>query len=86
MPTRPTDSDRQLTVSDRELGILNEQLKSEIHARRNMKMILDGIVADLIELRGEVDRLRVTIRTTLSVLALAIGVLAWLIEIALRTP
>ncbi len=75
-----------MTPHDRELGSLTEQLKSEIHARRNMKMILDGIVADLIELRGQVDRLRVTIRTTLSVLAIAIGVLAWLIEIALRTP
>jgi hypothetical protein len=75
-----------MTPHDRELGSLTEQLKGEIHARRNMKMILDGIVADLIELRGQVDRLRVTIRTTLSVLAIAIGVLAWLIEIALRTP
>ncbi len=74
-----------MTPHDRELGSLTEQLKSEIHARRNMRMIIDGIIVDLIEVRGEVIRLRTTIRTTLSVLAVILAVFAWLIEIALRT-
>jgi len=75
-----------MTPHDRELGSLSAQLASEIHQRRNMRMILDGIVTELVELRGEVDRLRVTIRTTLAVLAVVVAVFAWLIEIALRTP
>ena len=50
-----------------------------------MRMVLDSLVADYHELRTELDKLRIIIRTTLSVLAVTIAALAWLIEIALRT-
>lgn len=75
---------RSVTPHDRELGSLSAQLASEIHQRRNMRMILDGLVTEVIELRGEVDRLRTMLRTTLSVLAVVVAVFAWLIELALR--
>ena len=75
-----------MTPHDRELGSLSAQLTSEIHHRRNMRMILDSLVSDQVELRGDVDRLRVTIRTTLTVLAATLAALAWLIETALSAP
>jgi hypothetical protein len=74
-----------MTPHDRELGSLSAKLESEVHHRRNMRMVLDSLVADYHELRTELDRLRIIIRTTLSVLAVTIAALAWLIEIALRT-
>ena len=74
-----------MTPHDRELGSLSAKLESEVHHRRNMRMVLDSLVADYHELRTELDKLRIIIRTTLSVLAVTIAALAWLIEIALRT-
>jgi hypothetical protein len=75
-----------MTPYDRELGSLSAKLASEIHARRNMRMIQDGLVTELIAVRTELNRLRTVIRTTLSVLAVAVAVLAWLAEMALQAP
>lgn len=75
-----------MTPHDRELGSLSAQLASEIHARRNMKMILTSLDAEIVELREELHRLRTTIRTTVAVVAAVVAASAWLVEIALRAP
>ena len=75
-----------MTPHDRELGSLNAQLASEIHARRNMKMVIDHLNTEIVELRVEVDRLKTTIRTTVAVVAAVAAASAWLVEIALRAP
>ena len=75
-----------MTPHDRELGSLSAQLASEIHARRNMKMILTSLDSEIVEIRVELDRLKTTIRTTVAVVAAVVAASAWLVEIALRAP
>ena len=49
-----------------------------------MRMILDSVVEDCHEIRAEVARLRIMLRTALSVLAVTIAALAWLVELVMR--
>lgn len=74
-----------MTAHERELGTLGAQLADTIHKQRNMRMVLDSVIADYHELQREVSRQRTMIKTVLSVLGVAVGVLAWLIELALRS-
>jgi uncharacterized coiled-coil protein SlyX len=70
--------------SEREWGHTTAQLKELEHKVRNQKMILDGIVEESHELRSEIDRLRLQIKTVLTVLGAVITSLVWLVEVSLR--
>jgi len=47
-------------------------------------MMLDGAVSDIHELRAEIAKLRLVLRTTLSVLAVTVAALAWVVELVMR--
>ena len=51
-----------------------------------MKMILDHLNIEIVEIRVELDRLKTTIRTTVAVVAAVVAASSWLVEIALRAP
>jgi len=70
--------------NEREWGAVTTRLDQTIHTQRNMRMILDGVVADTHEIRAEVARLRIILRTALSVLAVTIAALAWVVELVMR--
>jgi len=74
-----------MTPHDREIGGLSVQLTEVIHKQRNARMILDGVSEEQREQRVIIERLRTTIRTTLYILGIVGGVLAWLIELAMRS-
>jgi len=74
-----------MTPYDRELGGISSQLKELTHRARNARMILDGILEEQREQRVIIVRLRTTIRTTLYILGIVGAVLAWLIELAMRS-
>lgn len=69
---------------DRELATISTELKEVIHKQRNARMILDLALEEQREQRVIIERLRTTIRTTLYILGIVSGVLAWLIELAMR--
>jgi len=68
---------------DVEWGKITARLDQVIHAQKNLKMVLDSVVEDYHEIREEVARLRVMLRTTLTVLAVVVGGLAWIVELVL---
>ena len=70
--------------SEREWGTVTARLDQSIHNHRNMRMILVSVVEDCHEIRAEVARLRIMLRTALSVLAVTIAALAWLVELVMR--
>ena len=49
-----------------------------------MQMILVAIQEDQHELRAEIAKLRVTLRTAFGVLAVIASALAWLVDMAMR--
>lgn len=73
-----------MSPNEREWGAVTARLDQAVHTQRNIRMILDGVVADTHVLRAEVARLRIILRTTLSVLAVTVAALAWLVELVMR--
>lgn len=73
-----------MSPNEREWGAITTRLDQAIHGQRGTRMILDGAVADIHELRAEIARLRIILRTTLSVLAVTVAALAWVVELVMR--
>jgi len=70
-----------MSPSEREMGTITTKLEQVDHKQRNMRMILDSVVEDAHLLKAEVARLRIVLRTTLSVLAVTMAALAWVVEL-----
>ena len=80
-----------MSPNEREWGAITTRLDQAVHAQRNARMILDGLVADthelraeIAKLRAEIAKLRLVLRTTLSVLAVTVAALAWVVELVMR--
>lgn len=69
---------------EREWGSLTTRLDQTIHTQRNLRMIVNSLVDDTHALRAEVARIRVMLRTSISVLAVTVAALAWLVEMVSR--
>ena len=67
--------------TEREWGQTLAELKQLQHSLRNLKMVVESLSGDSIELRSEVSKLRVQIKTVLSVVAGACGVIGWLVGV-----
>lgn len=68
---------------DVEWGAVKARLDQVIHSQKNLRMVLDSVVEDYHHLREEVARLRVMLRTTLTVLAVVVAALAWIVELVM---
>ena len=73
-----------MSPNEREMGTIVTRLEQIIHKQRNTTMILDSVVEDAHELKADVTRLRVMLRTALSVLAATVAGLAWVVELVIR--
>jgi len=73
-----------MTPTEREWGEHSTKLTQCVHQQRNLRMIIDGLIEDAHEDRAAIARLNSILKTTLSVLAVVSGVLAWTLEMVLR--
>jgi len=69
-----------VTISEREIGELQQRLKQIEHQRRNDRTIINGLDAELNDLRGDIERLRTRIYATISSVAVFAAVVAWVVE------
>jgi|TARA_R110000772_G_scaffold203982_6_gene314164 predicted nucleic acid-binding Zn-ribbon protein len=69
-----------VTISEREIGELQQRLKQIEHQRRNDRTIINGLDAELNDLRSDIERLRTRIYATISSVAVFAAVAAWFIE------
>ena len=72
-----------MSPNERELGTIVTKLENLAHKQRNASMILTALQEEQHELRAEIAKLRVTLRTALAVLGITVAALAWAIELAL---
>ena len=72
-----------MSPNERELGTIVTKLENLAHKQRNASMILTALQEDQHDLRSEIAKLRVTLRTTLAVLGVIVAGLAWVVELVM---
>lgn len=75
---------RCVTLSEREVGELQQRVKQIEHARRNDRTVINGLDEELAELRADMERLRTRIYATISSVAVFAALVAWVIEFVVR--
>ncbi len=73
-----------MTLSEREIGALQQRVQQIEHARRNDRTVLNGLDDELAELRADMERLRTRIYATISSVAVFAALVAWVIEFIAR--
>ena len=73
-----------MSPTEREWGEQSTKLEHCVHQQRNLRMIIESILEEAHEDRAAIARLNVMLKTTLSVLAVVSGLLAWTLEMVLR--
>jgi isoprenylcysteine carboxyl methyltransferase (ICMT) family protein YpbQ len=73
-----------MSPTEREWGEQSTKLEQCVHQQRNLRMIIESMMEDAHEDRAAIARLNVMLKTTLSVLAVVSGLLAWTLEMVLR--
>jgi len=73
-----------MSPTEREWGAFSTKLEQCVHQQRNLRMIIESMMEDAHEDRAAIARLNVMLKTTLSVLAVVSGLLAWTLEMVLR--
>ena len=73
-----------MTLSEREIGALQQRVQQIEHARRNDRTVINGLDDELAELRAEMERLRTRIYATISSVAVFAALAAWVIEFIAR--
>lgn len=71
-----------MTLSEREIGALEQRLKQLEHARRNDRTVMNGLDDEVAQLRADMERLRTRIYATMSSLAVFAALIGWLIDFA----
>ena len=84
MPIGGNGIDGKVTLSEREIGALQQRLQQIEHARRNDRTVINGLDDELAELRAEMERLRTRIYATISSVAVFAALAAWVIEFIAR--
>lgn len=72
-----------MSPNEREWGALETKMEQLIHNQRNMKMIIDLLSDECKLLEADVARIKIIMRTTLSIVAVEIASLAWVVEMLL---
>ena len=73
-----------MSPNEREWGALETKLEQSIHTQRNMRMIINSLSDDCKSLEADVARIKIMMRTTISVVAVILASLAWLVEMIYR--
>ena len=73
-----------MTLSEREIGELQQRVKQIEHARRNDRTVINGLDDELAQLRSEIERLRTRIYATISSVAVFGALVAWVVEFIAR--
>ena len=69
-----------MTLSEREIGALQQRVQQIEHSRRNDRTVINGLDDELAELRADMERLRTRIYATISSVAVFAALAAWVIE------
>ncbi|HHZ81480.1 MAG TPA: hypothetical protein EYN64_01955 [Flavobacteriales bacterium] len=72
-----------MSPNEREMGTIQTTLENLAHKQRNASMIQTAIQEEQHELRAELAKLRVTLRTALAVLGIIVAALAWVVELVM---
>ena len=73
-----------MSPNEREWGALETKLEQVIHTQRNMKMIIDLLSNECKSLEADVARIKIMMRTTISVVAVILALFAWIVEMIVR--
>ena len=73
-----------MSPNEREWGTLTAQVKELDHKVRNQRMMITTLVDEVSDLRSEIVRLRIQIKTAIVVLSVVISGMIWLIEVVMR--
>lgn len=73
-----------MSPNEREWGALETRLDQLIHTQRNMRTIIELMDENCKALETDVARIKVMMRTTLSIVAVEIASLVWVVEMIFR--
>ena len=70
--------------SEREWGTLTREVQEIRHDLRNSRMIIDSMVDNLSELKGDFQRMKTRIATSVAAVVVVSGVVAWALEMFMK--
>ena len=70
--------------TEREGGTLEREVQELRHDFRNFRMVVTAVSEDLIQLRQEHQSLKTKIATSVAAVVLAMGIVAWALEMFIR--
>jgi len=70
--------------TEREWGTLTREVQEIRHDLRGSRMIIDAMVENHAELRGDFQRMKTRIATSVAAVVVVSGVVAWALEMFVR--
>ena len=70
--------------SEREWGTLTREVQEIRHDLRNSRMVIDSMVENLAELKGDFQKMKPRIATSIAAIVVVSGVVAWALEMFIR--
>ena len=70
--------------TEREWGTLTREVQEIRHDLRNSRMVIDSLVEELGELKGDFQKMRTRIATSVAAVVVVSGVLGWALEMFVR--
>lgn len=70
--------------SEREWGTLTREVQEIRHDLRNSRMVIDSMVENLAELKGDFQKMKTRIATSIAAIVVVSGVVAWALEMFIR--
>ena len=70
--------------SEREWGTLTREVQEIRHDLRNSRMVIDSMVENLAELKGDFQKMKTRIATSIAAIGVGAGVVAWALEMFIR--
>ena len=70
--------------TEREWGTLEREVHELRHDFRNFRMVVTAVSEDLIQLRQDHQSLKTKIATSVAAIVLAMGIVAWALEMFIR--
>jgi hypothetical protein len=70
--------------TEREWGTLTREVQEIRHDLRNSRMVIDSLVEDLGELKGDFQKMKTRIATSVAAVVVVAGVVAWALEMFVR--
>ena len=70
--------------TEREWGTLTREVQEIRHDLRNSRMVIDSLVEDLGELKGDFQKMRTRIATSVAAVVVVSGAVAWALEMFIK--